>query len=678
MKLAYLDGPELRGALIAACDHVQEQRAELNRINVFPVPDGDTGTNFALTTRSIADRLRAHTDPSLGAVAREAAEAGILGARGNCGMILSHYLLGFSESVGDRAALSVPELVQALRYATDHVYRALESPVEGTILTVMRETAEEAESRTFANFPILFRRLLRRAYDALARTPDLLPVLRTAGVVDAGAKGFVHLLEGIAAYVSGDPIVALSEVASGYDGASATRAAGAPELARPDAAVLCAPNGPAASATMAAALAEYPTESERYRYCTEALVRGPALPDGDTVRAALRERGDSLVVIRTGDLLKIHIHTDAPEELFAYLRTLGELATHKAEDMHAQHAALVRGGGHLQLARRPVVVVTDTACDLPEEVVRAHGIHLVPLSLVFENEVLRDRVDISADVFARRLLAGEHPTTSQPTPAAFLEAYENAAEEGEAIVAVTLSGALSGTLTSAEAAARRFQPGMAGNAPRGGSGREVGRADPPGASGGGAGAGAGGATSGRAAVHVVDSRGATLLQGLLALRAAELGALGLTPPEIAAELARIRENSGLFFTVDVFDNLLASGRVGRGRAILGSLLDIKPILAMDDVGRVTPLARVRGRKQLLPRVMELLEERVPPGSGRVRFGVVHVACEEVLEEIATELRARYGAETEVLTGPASPVLATHVGPGAWGLAYLHAGPGSKV
>jgi DegV family protein with EDD domain len=647
MKLAYLDGPELRGALIAACDYVQEQRAELNRINVFPVPDGDTGTNFALTTRSIADRLRAHTDPSLGAVAREAAEAGILGARGNCGMILSHYLLGFAESVGDRARLSVDEFTRALRDASDHVYRALESPVEGTIVTVMRETAEEAESRTFANFPILFRRLLRRAYDALARTPDLLPVLRTAGVVDAGAKGFVHLLEGIVAYVSGDPLVALGAGAPAFgemiDAAGAAGAAGTTGVAGVAGAA-------GAAGAMAAALAEYPTESERYRYCTEALVRGAALPDGDTVRAALRGYGDSLVVIRTGELLKVHIHTDVPEELFGYLRTLGELATRKAEDMHAQHAALARGGAHLQLARRPVVVVADTGCDLPEEVVRAHGIHLVPLSLLFEHEVLRDRVEISADDYARRLLAGERATTSQPTPAAFLEAYQRAAGEGEAVVAVTLASALSGTFASAEAAARHLR--QAGGS-EGRAGTEFGGGAPE-----------------RAAVHVFDSGGVTLLQGLLALRAAELGEQGFTPVEIIAELKRLRAHSGFFFTVDIFDHLLASGRVGRGRALLGSILDIKPILGVDDVGRIVPLARVRGRKQLLPRVMELLEARVPPGSAHVRFGVMHVACAEVLAEVTAALRARYGADTEVLTGPASPVLATHVGPGAWGLAYL--------
>jgi uncharacterized protein len=131
--------------------------------------------------------------------------------------------------------------------------------------------------------------------------------------------------------------------------------------------------------------AEYPTASEVYRFCTEALVRGPALPESDPSGRALRERGDSLIVIRGAGVLKVHIHTDEPEAVFAYLRTLGTLVTHKAEDMAAQHAAVERAAaGHVQLARRPVSIVTDSACDLPDEIVRAHGIHVVPLLVVFE------------------------------------------------------------------------------------------------------------------------------------------------------------------------------------------------------------------------------------------------------------------------------------------------------
>ena len=599
-RIGYLEGPELRGALLAACEHVQRSRAELNRINVFPVPDGDTGTNFALTVRSIADRLRHNTDTSVARVASVAAEAGILGARGNCGMILSHYLLGFSEAVTGRRRLSVAEFASALRAAVEHVYRSLERPVEGTILTVMREIAEEAEQHLrLKDFRALFKRLLVRAYEALARTPELLPALKLAGVVDAGAKGFVHWLEGIVAYISGNPVVALEE---------------APDYGE---------------SPLAAAQAAYPTAAETYRFCTEAMVRGAGLPAEAEVRAALGTRGDSLVVIRSGELLKLHIHTDEPDEVFAYLRGLGQLVTHKAEDMHVQHAALGREGGHLQLARRPVALVADSGCDLPDEVIRAHGIQLVPLNLIFGDHVLRDGVDISTEQFTQRLVEGAHPTTSQPTPGAFAEAFTEAAELGEEVVAVLLSSALSGTYASGQAAAKHFERGP---------------------------------------LHLFDSRAVTLAQGRLLLKSAELAVIGTPPAEILRELDRIRNQSGLFFTVDSFERLLASGRVGRGRAWIGTLLDIKPILELDGAGKIVPLARVRSRKNVLPKVLESLAERVPAGARKLRFGVVHVAAPEVAAEVAAALRQRY-PQAEILTAPVSPVLATHTGPGAWGLAY---------
>ena len=605
MNITHLDGPGLRGALIAASDYVQRHRAELNRINVFPVPDGDTGTNLALTVASIADHLRADDQKSVGAVAKLAAEAGIMGARGNCGMILSHFLLGLSNAIGDRGRLSVPEFAEALRSATEHVYRALEKPVEGTIITIMRAIAEEAEHLQQADFVVLFERLLVKAREALARTPELLPALKGAGVVDAGAKGFVHLLEGISAFVSGNPLEALEEVPV-YD-------------AEP----------------IAAAQVDYPAESEVYRYCTEALVRGHGLPESAAVRAHLRERGDSLVVIRTEELIKVHIHTDEPEEVFDYLRGLGELATHKAEDMQAQHAAMERAAasGHMQLARRPISVVADTACDLPDEIVRAHGIQLVPLNLIFGDQVLRDRLDISAEAFAERLKQGAHPSTSQPAPAAFLKAYERAGEDGEAIVAILLSSGLSGTYASAQAAARQ-RP--ADSTP----------------------------------VHLVDSRGGSLLQGLMALKAAELGEMAWEPERITGELSRIRERSGFFIHLDTFERALASGRVGRGKAWLGSLLDIKPVLDVDREGKLVPIAKVRGRKNVLPKMLEILEERVPKDVKSVRFGVMHVAAPEVVDEVCDEIRKRYGRHREIIAGPGTPIIATHAGEGAWGIAYM--------
>lgn len=602
MRIEYLDGPRLRRALVAACHYAQRRRADLNRINVFPVPDGDTGTNLALTLGSIVDRLRVTEASSVGEVAREVAEAGVLGARGNCGMIISHFLLGFADAVGERARMTVGDFTSALRAAVDHVYHAMEKPVEGTILTVMRETAEEAEGHKSRDFAELLEALLARARDALARTPDLLPALRRAGVVDAGAKGFVHILEGIVSYMNGDPFVALEPPASFTEMEPA-----------------------AARAQMGE------TSEERYRFCTEALVRGSSLPEAGSVRELLRERGDSLIVIRTGDILKIHVHTDDPQQVFRMLRGMGRLVAHKAEDMSVQHEVLERSAAaHVDLARRAVTVLTDSACDLPDEILAAHGIHVVPLTLIVGGEVLRDRVDMSASEFVRRLQAGAHGTTSQPPPAAFLEEFERAAVDGESIVAVLLGSSLSGTLQSAQAAAKRFEA---------------------------------------APVQVVDTLGATLLQGLLALKAAEMAESGSKPDEIARELVRIRKRSGLLFTVDIFDYLLASGRVGKGRVWLANLLDLKPVLGLDDSGTVVPLAKARGRSKVLAKVMQVLSARIPADAANLRFGVIHVAAPDVLEPVSAALRERFG-DRDILTSAASPVIATHVGPGAWGVAWM--------
>jgi DegV family protein with EDD domain len=599
-KIAYLDGPRLRRGLLAACEYGQRSRSELNRINVFPVPDGDTGTNLALTLRSISDRLRSERAEAVGAVASRAAEAGVLGARGNCGMILSHFLLGFADEIGAREQVSSDDFARALRSGVDHVYGALDSPVEGTIITVMRASAEAAEESTGDDFEPLLARILERTRQTLARTPELLPALRKAGVVDAGAKGFVSLLEGVGAYIHGDPILPPKEEFQ---------------------------PGP-----LVAGEVEF-DGSERYRFCTEALVRGDDLPSSEEVKAELSPVGDSLVVISTGNLLKVHVHTDDPERIFGWLRERGRLVTHKAEDMRAQHDAIGRASadGSRSLARRPAVVVTDTACDLPDEQVRAHGIHLVPLQLVFEEGALEDRVEIDSETFAERVLAGDHPSTSQPTPASFLKAYREAGEEGEALVVVSLGSRISGTYASAEAAAQRYDG---------------------------------------APITLVDSGGASLMQGLLALRAAELAELATPPEEIKARLEALRSRSGIMFTVDTFDRLLASGRVSRGRAMLGSLLGIKPILEVGSDGVVHPAGKVRGRANVLPKVMELLAEREPDDAAHLRFGVVHMAYPEILEEASAALRERYGVDTEILTGPVTPVIATHTGPGAWGLAWM--------
>jgi fatty acid kinase/fatty acid kinase fatty acid binding subunit len=559
------------------------------------VPDGDTGTNFSLTLRAVADALRALGDASLPETAQTMARAGVLGARGNSGMMLAHFLLGFTDELGDCTIATAPDIARAVRAGADRMYESVDDPREGTILTVARDAALAAEpaARASDDIGVFMRRLLEDGEAALARTPELMAVLKEAGVVDAGGKGFVRMLEGIVRYIDGDTTLSLEPWSDSDYEAS-----------------------PAAMIDVA---------SERdFQFCTEVLVRGDRLPAGNEVRAAMRTFGGSTVVAVTGDILKIHVHTDTPEAVFSYAARWGRLDTTKAQDMRAQHRRLAHAD------RRAVAVVTDSSADLPDAILDRHHIALVPLQVVFGNSTYRDRVELKPEEFYRRLHEStELPTTSQPAPADFIQAFRDARGEADEVVAVLLGSTLSGTFAAAQAAIR---------------------------------------AAGLERIYLVDSRSASFGVGLLALRGAELAESGWTGLRIAAELARVQRQSSMLLTVDHYDNLLRSGRISRGKAWLAGMLDVKPILSLDREGRVVPTERVRGRENVEARVLSQLEQRLTPRPKAIRFGVAHADAPDVAQRIQAALVKKYQPR-DCFVAPATGVLTTHVGLGAWGVFY---------
>ncbi|MEO8138779.1 MAG: DegV family protein [Gemmatimonadota bacterium] len=590
--IRYVDGPRLARSLLAASDWVAAGREEINRINVFPVPDGDTGTNFSLTLRSVADALRALGDAPLGTTAKIAARGAVLGARGNSGMMLAHFLLGFAEVMQDKEQASTQEIAEGFRRGAEHLYASMDDPREGTILTVAREAAYAA-SRAAADSPdvsVFMTRLLLEGELALARTPELMAALKEAGVVDAGGMGFVRMIEGVVRYIEGDPIL---------------------------------PASPIGSAEFSVPAAHVQVAAERdFQFCTEVMVRAEMLPAANEVRAQIRNFGGSVQVVLAADILKIHVHTDTPEAVFTYAARWGTVQTTKAEDMRAQHRKLAHG------EHRPVAIVADSSADLPDAVLDRHHIQLVPLQVMFGDETFRDRVELKPADFYRKMRASRaHPTTSQPTPAEFIRVLRDARAGADEVVAVLLSARLSGTYQSGLAAVRAAEI---------------------------------------EAVHCVDSGTASLGIGLLALRAAELAESGRTAAEIVTELQRIRKQSGCFITVDRFDNLLRSGRVTRGKAWIGTMLEVKPILSLDEQGAIIPVDRVRGRANVVPRVLSLLEKRLAPRPNSVRFGIVHAEAPEVAERLRAALMAAYQPK-DCFVALATGVLGAHVGFGAWAI-----------
>ena len=613
-RIAYVDGYRLRRALLAACRHARKYKGELNRINVFPVADGDTGTNLTLTLEAVASALTGFRERRIDRVAATVARSAVLGARGNCGMMLSQFLLGFSGGVDGRPRVSVGEFAGAFAAGARSLDGAVEEPVEGTILTVVRDAAARAVDEGAAGRPGDFvdamAGVLDTARESLARTPDLLPVLAEAGVVDAGAMAFVRIVEGVVALID--------EGAVGEGGDAATAGALgdlADDLSRPDWSPIAA--------------TEHPFTHGSKRFCTEILVEGAGLPSEQVVRGALSEGSEELLVIRSEDILKIHLHTDHPRAAIDYCGTLGAVTAHKAEDMLAQYEAARDAG--TRAVRRPVGILVDSGSDLPEAVVRAHGIHVVPLLLIEDGKTLRDRIDVTAEEFHARLgSGGPLPTTSLPPPGDFVEAFERASSDSEVVVGVLVAAALSGIFRSAESAAR-LAPHLD--------------------------------------VRLVDSEAASILVGLLALKAAELAEAGTPADAIVEEIKRIRRQSGVLFTVRTLDRLMASGRVSQFAGWLGGVLDLKPVLGLASDGAIKAYGKARGAARVRKLILDKVASAIPPGVKKVRFGIIHVAAPDIAELLRSEIAVRFG-DAETLVAPVTPTIATHLGTGAWGIAYM--------
>jgi uncharacterized protein len=291
------------GLVRGAVASLERSRARIDDLNVYPVPDGDTGTNLTLTARAVLEALEGSTAEDRAAIARETTRAALMGARGNSGVILSQIIRGIGESLAAEKSIDGPAVARVLRAGSDAAYRAVRKPVEGTMLTVIRVLAEAAEAEQSQSVPELLELLVARGEEAVARTQEQLDVLRDAGVVDAGAAGLVELVRGIASVVAGQPL---------------------PE------------EPPVEQASVEAAHQEL----SRFRYCTTFVIEGDLDPDG--LEAEYERLGDSLLVVGDEHAVKVHVHTDDPGGALAIGTHVGAIENVEIADMHRQTEARER------------------------------------------------------------------------------------------------------------------------------------------------------------------------------------------------------------------------------------------------------------------------------------------------------------------------------------------------
>jgi len=412
-----LDASQLAAALRAGAYRLFSRQEHLDKINVFPVPDGDTGTNLSLTMRAVLVAMDREAPNHAGRLLTLSADAAIDGARGNSGAILAQFLLGFGDSAERLEKLSVVDFAAAAKSGADYAYGALTEPREGTLLTVAREFAI-ALNRIVGDvkdFRTLLARGIEPARVSLAGTRGQLDSLRAANVVDAGAQGFVEIFEGMLSYFE------TGSVGEEIEPHSATGEAMA-----------------------------HGEIDATHRFCTECVITGDGI-DPRRLRETLASHGSSLVVAGTHRKVRVHVHTNDPESVFRFATSLGAVSAQKADDMLKQQAATHHA------MNRTVAVVTDSAADIPDEALERLEIHIVPLRVIFGSRSYLDKVSISAEEFYGELATNpQHPKTSQPPPGDFRRVYEFLLSHYQSVVSISIASHASGSFNVAQTTANRL------------------------------------------------------------------------------------------------------------------------------------------------------------------------------------------------------------------------------
>ncbi len=419
IKLSYIDGLRLRDAFIAGGTWLIRHKDHLNRINVFPVADRDTGTNLEITFGRTIRRIKELGDRSLFATAKNIAKELIIEARGNCGVIFSQFFTAFAKGIGNNRRIHPPQFLNILKDAINKTYDGLENPKEGTILTVIRESVENTIERHFheKDLKVVLDRLHHYAKESLAKTKYMLPQLRKAKVVDAGGLAYVLFLEGILELLKEGRHIIQSVAIQTED------------TEEPQEPVI--------------------TERPNYRYCTEAVIeisdRGVS---SSRIRETIRDLGDSVVVVGQDQTFHVHIHTDNPDEVYARLTGFSVLLRKKVQDMIEQWKSS---------KRKRLGVVLDSTSDFPIMLKEKYSVHIVPQQILLDGKVYRDGIDIQLKDVLDALVGGKSVTTSQATPEDMKLTLENALKNFEHVFFLTLSSKLSGTYLNAQQVASEFK-----------------------------------------------------------------------------------------------------------------------------------------------------------------------------------------------------------------------------
>lgn len=590
-KISEINGVQLYNSFIAGAQKIFENQTLLNNINFYPVPDADTGTNLASTMHSIVNTVRPQENIKDTALAL--ADAALMGARGNSGIIFAQFLYGFSKDIKDSPTMTIAEFAECVRSGSECAYYALANPKEGTMISVIKDWANNIyESKDSTDdFTTLLLGALTVAMESLRQTGKFIAA-KAKTIVDAGAKGFAVFLEGMCEYFnSGEKTVQIAE----------------------------------AEIVDSEWLGGVNHEVITFRYCTEALLIGDDL-NREKISSLIETMGDCLVIAGSPKKMRLHIHTDEPWIVLEKVQTVGRVIYQKVEDMVMQNDLVSN-------KKSSIGVLSDSACDIPKELLEKYQIQTVPLTVSFGDEFYLDQLTIKPKQFLDKLeKSTEIPKSSQPSLMDFTNRYNYLSTHYDSIISIHLNGKFSGMINSSRRAAAAVSNS---------SGKKI---------------------------DVIDSHGATGNLGLTVLRTAEAAINGMSHDELVTKAQEWANKTKLFISCVNTKYLINSGRISTFKAMALKLFGIKPIISLNNDGELKLNKVSFTSKDSFKKILDLMRENYEHKK-MWNYCITHVDNLEAAEFLSKEIEKISGRKPLYIED-ASPMLAGKVGPKAIAVAIM--------
>ncbi len=588
-----INGKFLYYAFIAGGNQILQNQAEINRINVFPVKDKDTGTNLASTVRSVIDNIKPHK--SYKTTVNNIAGAALIGARGNSGVIFAQFLYGLSCETKNKPFITLSEFAESVKRSIPYIYEAITYPVEGTMLTVIKEWSDYLSNKkeTINDFKNVIIDSFDVLENSLAETTQKLKVLKQSGFVDAGAKGFVLFIKGIIDFVKNRNIRNL--VIDSHEDISIVHSE------------------------------DITGEDLKHRFCTEAIIKNSTLSKPE-LQKILNNSGDSVVVAGSESMCRIHVHTNHPAELFHELKEMGIITYQKVDDMVRQQETVTKRKWNIAL-------VTDSTCDLSQDLIDFYQIHVVPININFGDNHYLDKVTIQPEQFYDLLETNsEFPKTSQINEQSFINLYSHLASHYDAIISLHLTSKFSGTYISSVKAAEKIKKEFT------------------------------------KPIHVIDSKNLSGALGLLVLKAAKCIEHGDTFESIIKTIEHDVGNAKIFVSVRDLKYMIKGGRVSKPKGKIASALGLNPVISMDKHGKSLLFGKTFSQQASLKKIFTHIK-KISRGKTVWNYIILHAHNPEGARNVEDKMLDITGIKP-VSVVDISPVIGMHAGNGAIAVSLL--------